>query len=89
MHEARHVSYSMHSSSKTLKSMTDLLDKIILYETGYLSDKDTLKLFAELIKTGDILSLQGHYQRTARQLIERGVINQNGVIINSINLNHE
>jgi len=60
--------------------MTELLDKIILYETGYLSDDDTLNLFAELIRTGDILSLQGHYQRTARHLINEGILDADGNI---------
>ena len=48
------------------------IDKIIAYETGELSDEDTIKLFQELIDDGTCWKLQGHYGRTATLLIEEG-----------------
>ena len=68
----------------------DVVDNIIEYESGQLSDKDTLKLFANLIKSGQAWSLQGHYGRTARVLIDdnwidnKGNINQEKVNDNGI-----
>lgn len=58
-----------------------LIDKIIAYETGELKAEDTLKLFAELIKTGQAYTLQGHYGRTAEALIEGGYISRQGKIL--------
>lgn len=58
----------------------DLVGSIIDYETGNLSDDDTLALFAHLIASGQAWSLQGHYGRTATALIESGVISAKGVV---------
>lgn len=57
------------------------LDLIIAYEGGELDDKGCLELFAHLIKTGQCWSLQGHYGRTARDLIENQVIDRKGKIL--------
>lgn len=46
-----------------------MIDLIIRYESGELSDKETLQLFSQLIKSGDVWRLQGHYGRTATALI--------------------
>jgi hypothetical protein len=56
----------------------DLVGAIIDYESGDLNDRDSLELFCHLIKTGQCWSLQGHYGRTATQLIEGGYINCSG-----------
>ncbi len=56
------------------------IDRIIAYESGELNDKNTLKLFAELIKTRQAWALQGHYGRTARALIQDKWISQSGKI---------
>jgi hypothetical protein len=61
-----------------------LIDKIIAYEIGELRAEDTLKLFAELIKTGLAYTLQGHYGRTAQALIEGGYISKQGKILKTI-----
>ena len=61
-----------------------LIDKIIQYETGGLEAEDTLKLFAELVRTGQAWSLQGHYGRVARSLIESGYISKKGKILKDI-----
>lgn len=58
----------------------DLVDKMIAWESGILEGKQTLELFAELIRDGKIASLQGSYGRTASSLIEKGLISKEGVI---------
>jgi len=62
----------------------DKIDKIIAYETGELNDTETLNLFAELIKTGECWTLQGHYGRTAIALIKDGWISKSGEILKQI-----
>jgi len=59
----------------------DKIDMIIAYESGELLAEDTLKLFAELIRTGQAWSLQGHYGRCASNLIEEGYIDKEGNIL--------
>ena len=54
---------------------------IIEYEQGDLNENDTLELFAHLIKTGLAWTLQGHYGRTATNLIEQGYISIGGTIL--------
>jgi hypothetical protein len=58
----------------------DLVDKIIAWESGQLEGKETLELFAELIENGQAWSLQGCYGRTATALIEKGLIDKEGLI---------
>lgn len=63
----------------------DLVDKIIKYEDGELSEVDTISLFSELIKTGKAWSLQGHYGRTAKNLIDQGLLDNKGKYTNKLN----
>ena len=56
------------------------INMILDYESGELPAEDTLKLFAELIRTGQAWSLQGNYGRTAQGLIEGGYISKEGKI---------
>ena len=58
----------------------DLVDKIIAWESGELEGKETLEFFAELIESGQAWTLQGTYGRTASDLIERGLIDKEGLI---------
>lgn len=51
----------------------DMLDKIIAYEGGEMDTEDTIDFFQELIDNGMAWTLQGHYGRTAKELIERGL----------------
>ena len=48
------------------------IEDIIKYEEGRLNDAQTLRLFSNLIRSGAVWSLQGHYGRTARALIDDG-----------------
>lgn len=51
-----------------------LTDRIISYESGGLSDEDTVDLFQDLVDSGLAWSLQGSYGRMAARLIEAGII---------------
>lgn len=61
-----------------------LVDKIITYENGEMSDNDTIAFFAELVANGMAWSLQGHYGRMATQLIDAGYISRKGAILKEI-----
>lgn len=50
------------------------VDKIIAYECGELNDEGVIELFQELVNSGLAWSLQGHYGRTAKALIEAGYV---------------
>jgi hypothetical protein len=55
-----------------------MIDKMIAYESGELADTETLELFSELIRTGMAWKLQGSYGRTAKRLIDLGLIGKDG-----------
>jgi len=54
------------------------IDRIMAYETGELDEAGILQLFSELIKSGTAWTLQGHYGRTAKALIDAGYISEDG-----------
>ena len=54
-----------------MTTMPDV-DKIIAYEQGEMSDEETINFFQELIDSGVVWQLQGHYGRTAHALIQAG-----------------
>ena len=60
--------------------MPNTIEQIIAYETGELDYEGTLNLFSKLIKSGQAWSLQGHYGRTAKQIIELNLISKDGKI---------
>ena len=62
----------------------NLVDKIIAYESGELPAEDTLALFADLVKSGQAWSLQGHYGRIASGLIDEGYLDRKGKILKEI-----
>jgi hypothetical protein len=55
------------------KQVTNI-DKILDYENGMLTEDETVELFQELVDNGMAWTLQGHYGRTARDLIESGQV---------------
>ena len=57
-----------------IKRMQNLTERIVSYERGELTDQQTFQLFQELVDSGMIMNLQGHYQRLAAQLLEAGLI---------------
>lgn len=62
--------------------MNALLDQLLDFEDGTLSDEETVKLFARLIRTGLAFTLQGSFGRTAAAFIESGRISPAGEILN-------
>ena len=51
----------------------DLVSKIMRYESGLMSEDDTINFFQQLINTGHAWTLQGHYGRMAKHFINIGV----------------
>lgn len=51
----------------------DQIEQIIAYEQGDLDEVETIELFQSLIDSGIVWQLQGHYGRTAAQLIAAGL----------------
>ena len=60
---------------------TNQVDKIIAYENGELTRAEIIELFSHLIKTDLAWSLQGHYGRIASGLIENGILDIDGEIL--------
>lgn len=58
-----------------------MIEQIIAYEQGDLGADETVDLFADLVKTGQAWSLQGHYGRTAQALIDHGYIDLDGNVL--------
>ena len=54
--------------------MKDLTTRIVEYEQGKLDEQQTIQLFQELVDSGLIMELQGHYGRFAAQLLTAGLI---------------
>ena len=52
----------------------DQLSAIMAYEQGDLDQNSTVELFQHLVDSGLAWQLQGHYGRTATQLIQEGYI---------------
>jgi len=51
-----------------------LIGQIIEFEDGLLTEEQTVDLFNDLIETGLIYQLQGHYGRMAQAMIDAGLI---------------
>jgi hypothetical protein len=51
----------------------DTLEFILAYEGGELDDDAIVEGFQHLIDSGLVWQLQGHYGRTAKQLIDEGL----------------
>jgi hypothetical protein len=51
-----------------------LVEQLIAYEEGQLTEDEEIALFRYLVETGTCWQLSGHYQRVAATLIEAGLI---------------
>ena len=54
----------------------DLVDQMMRYEQGDLSDEETVEFFQDLVDTGMAWTLQGSYGRMAMALIDAGYVTQ-------------
>lgn len=54
--------------------MKEILEDLIDYENGDLSDEETFAFFQKLVDTGLVWNLQESYARTAIYLAEEGYI---------------
>ena len=50
----------------------ELTNNIIKYEQDELDEEQTIKLFQNLIDSGMVWELQGHYGRTAMHMLDNG-----------------
>lgn len=57
-----------------------MIDRIMFYENGELSDSECVYLFSDLLKSGMAWSLQGAYGRVAMHMINMGILNDMGDI---------
>jgi hypothetical protein len=53
---------------------TELVNQIIEFENGELSEDAIIELFQTLVDNGLAWKLQGFYGRTAQQLIDLGMV---------------
>lgn len=58
--------------------MKDIAIDVMAYEMGELDERETLELFALLVKAGLVWTLQGSYGRTARRMIDEGYLTEDG-----------
>ena len=52
----------------------DVVGAIIAYEQGEMDEDGMVELFQHLVDTGRAWTLQGHYGRTAQDLINLGLV---------------
>jgi hypothetical protein len=60
--------------AKTRRWVLQLVDQLIAYEEGQLTEDEEIAFFEHLVETGTCWQLQGHYQRVAATLMEAGLI---------------
>ena len=51
-----------------------MLDMLMAYENNELNEEQTVNLFQNLVDSGLIFSLQGHYMRVAKELVAMGLL---------------
>lgn len=56
----------------------DIVDKIMRWESGQMSDSEMVRFFGQLVKSGMAWKLQGMYGRQASRLIDAGYIDAKG-----------
>ncbi len=62
------------NAPEPVKSKSNLVGEIVAYELGELSEDEVIALFQRLVDSGAAWKLQGSYGRTARALIEAGLV---------------
>lgn len=67
-----------------MKRTKDLIDQMMEYESGLLSDPETLEMFSTIVKEKMQYSLQGYYGRTVTSLIIDGWLDRHGQILKEI-----
>ena len=60
--------------SNSSKEFQEIFGRIIAYEQEDLDAEETITLFQDLVNSGLVWELQGHYGRTAKRLLEGGLI---------------
>ena len=60
--------------SNSSKEFQETFGRIIAYEQGDLDAEEMITLFQDLVDSGLAWELQGHYGRTAKRLLEGGLI---------------
>lgn len=55
-------------------SEAELYEAMVAYENGDLDEADTARMFQHLVNSGDAWRLNGHYGRTAMDLIAVGLV---------------
>lgn len=58
--------------------MAKLLGDVVRYESGEMTDDETVEFFQGLVDTGLAWQLQGSYGRMARALIDAGEVTMEG-----------
>ena len=59
-----------------MKTAMELTSDIVSYEEGNMEAEHIAEMFKDMMNNGMIVSMQGHYQRTANDLIEAGILRQ-------------
>jgi hypothetical protein len=54
--------------------VTDLVSKIVEWESGEMSEEDEISFFQEMVNSGVVWQLQGAYGRQAKAMLDAGVI---------------
>lgn len=52
----------------------DTVDKIMRYESGEMCRDECIQFFQEIVDSGMVWTLQGSYGRTAKALIDAGLV---------------
>ena len=65
---------SVQKTNPERKPTMNNINQILAYENGELDEAGVIELFQSLVSTGLAWSLQGHYGRTAKALIEAGLV---------------
>jgi len=58
-----------------------MINEIIDFENGILSEVDSIKMFSRLLESGTLWHLQGFYQRSAYDMVNAGWLSMDGKIL--------